>query len=655
MLTDRRDQVSLTTTLETLVARTPFVDTRGRVYVSTQTSTTFGLDGTTGQVIQQMPTATLQGHDPSHHPHKDNLVWLGRVDRTVTIHEPRSGAVDVTVGAAQLLSLTDMVPEGPFVAASSTSSGSLLTTPSGYIAWRDADDDGVNGIRWTASLSTPAAYVVHAQSGHRVPVDLVPDATDGQLSQTDPEYLAQEMWRHYEQQQSVGSLDTVVEEPTLVTALPNGQLYALPLPTYASVTRGTTKPTPSLPGAAAATAEKIGVTASGATSPTTTLSHSTYQHVTGDSKKATGKPLLVKRPCQPGAAHFPGCLVTTGHNKHESLDAFAAGPSLAATHHSYHNGHDQAAVIPFLPRDENKEAYGGHGAPHHYVWIDEEERSRRRFQRNLRVMGSWFFPVIALIFVLSFEMGRRKRQREKDKLDVLQASDLAGTGSVTSVMPPQSGVIQVFDDVILGYGGHGTVVFKGLLEGRQVAVKRMLKAYHGSADREISLLIESDGHPNVVRYFLKEVRGDFVYLALELCDLSLHELIGQIRTLQESVAEDKDSILSCVPQATKGILLQIAQGVKHLHGLRIVHRDLKPANILIADSRKSKKTQNDSVCEIFVHGHYVAKISDMGLGKVRFSRKSECKVVRLTQTHNFLCSKSLGKVVSGEVCWVMRL
>jgi serine/threonine-protein kinase/endoribonuclease IRE1 len=54
----------------------------------------------------------------------------------------------------------------------------------------------------------------------------------------------------------------------------------------------------------------------------------------------------------------------------------------------------------------------------------------------------------------------------------------------------------------------------------------MLKAYHLSpqcGSRNILAFIESDGHPNVVRYFLKEVRGDFVYLALELCDLSLHD------------------------------------------------------------------------------------------------------------------------------------
>lgn len=39
--------------------------------------------------------------------------------------------------------------------------------------------------------------------------------------------------------------------------------------------------------------------------------------------------------------------------------------------------------------------------------------------------------------------------------------------------------------------------------------------------REISLLIKSDGHPNVVRYFIKEERNDFIYLGLQLCIMSV--------------------------------------------------------------------------------------------------------------------------------------
>lgn len=35
------------------------------------------------------------------------------------------------------------------------------------------------------------------------------------------------------------------------------------------------------------------------------------------------------------------------------------------------------------------------------------------------------------------------------------------------------------------------------------------------------MLIKSDGHPNVVRYFLKEEKNDFVYLGLQLCEMTL--------------------------------------------------------------------------------------------------------------------------------------
>eukprot|EP00977_Amphora_coffeiformis_P014906 scaffold4244_cov167-Amphora_coffeaeformis.AAC.19 len=626
-LEDDNGQVTLTTSLSELAKRAPFVDNRGRVYTSQQRSVTFAIDGESGEILQQIPSASKSSSDWSQHSGqsawKDRLVvWLGRTDRTVLIHEPRSGALDVKVGAAQILSINEMVvakalgeesDETPSAsrrsslllegAAPSTRSGSLVATPGGHLAWRDYDS---GTIIWVAKerFSVPVVYGIDAQSGDSIIVDLVPDAA---MSQGSEEYLSKELLRQYNLLKSdSGSLDgsgnLIPEEHTIVGSLPNGQLYALP---FGGKRHGFhhVPTTQSLPAAAASTAEmRAGSTVSSG-GHSRLPHHSSYQH-TGDRKG--GKPLL-KRNCQPGSPQYPSCLVM---GRHESLESFAqnGGHSLVEAVLRFDEDKDNAVVPYFHPEHD-------HTPPHKYYFVTDEERNRRKFQRFIRVMGSWLAPVIALIFVLSFEMGRRKRQQEKDKLDD-KTADISSVQPVTAA-PVENGIIQVFDDVILGYGGHGTVVFKGLLEGRQVAVKRMLKAYHGNADREISLLIESDGHPNVVRYFLKEVRGDFVYLALELCDLSLHELIGQVRGITESPLSEKDRLLSAVPDATKGILFQIAQGVKHLHGLRIVHRDLKPANILLADGRKSKKasSKNTSVCDIFINGHYVAKISDMGLGK----------------------------------------
>lgn len=56
-------------------------------------------------------------------------------------------------------------------------------------------------------------------------------------------------------------------------------------------------------------------------------------------------------------------------------------------------------------------------------------------------------------------------------------------------------------DSILGYGSHGTVVYKGTYDGRSVAVKRLLIDFYDVAFHEVRLLQESDDHPNVVRYF----------------------------------------------------------------------------------------------------------------------------------------------------------
>lgn len=588
-------QVTLTTSLLELAKRAPFVDNRGRVYSSQHRSMTFALDGETGEILRQIPNAakmasssssTTWSQQQNQPTWKDRLVvWLGRMDRSVSIHEPRSGALDVEVGAAQILSINDMAvaksmgeenKKGDRTASQYSSlllegtcisgiGGSVVTTPSGNLAWREEES---GSIVWVSNerFDAPVAYAIDAQSGNSVKVSLVPDAATPQGTQ---EYLSKELLRQYnlvasDDENKVGSMELAADEHTIVGSLPNGQLYALPLGTRRGQGSQHQNPTHSLPAAAASTAELRATSSVSSGGPSRTHHHSSYQHISGDRKG--GKPLL-KRNCQPGATQFPGCLLT---GRHESLDSFThhtGGHLLSEAAAQFGEDHVQdGAVVPFF------HAEYGDVPPHQYFSISDEERNRRKFQKFLRVMGSWLAPVIALLFVVSFEMGRRKRQQEKDKLG-LKTADVASVQSLP-LSPPETGVIKVFDDVILGYGGHGTVVFKGSLEGRQVAVKRMLKAYHGSADREISLLIESDGHPNVVRYFLKEVRGDFVYLALELCDLSLHDLIGQIRSVSENLMADKDCLIKSVPDATREILFQIAQGVKHLHGLRIVHRDL---------------------------------------------------------------------------------
>ncbi|ORX50239.1 hypothetical protein DM01DRAFT_1100096 [Hesseltinella vesiculosa] len=148
---------------------------------------------------------------------------------------------------------------------------------------------------------------------------------------------------------------------------------------------------------------------------------------------------------------------------------------------------------------------------------------------------------------------------------------------------------------VLGYGSHGTVVYKGKFDGRAVAVKRLLIDFYDVAYQEVKLLQESDDHPNVIRYFYKEETDRFLYIALELCLGSLQDCVERALPMNEMKLVDQ--------MDPADILRQMTMGIQHLHSLKIVHRDLKPQNILLAPS----KTKTAKALRIL--------ISDFGLCK----------------------------------------
>jgi len=135
------------------------------------------------------------------------------------------------------------------------------------------------------------------------------------------------------------------------------------------------------------------------------------------------------------------------------------------------------------------------------------------------------------------------------------------------------GNIEVDMNEQLGTGSNGTLVFSGKFDGRVVAVKRMLIQFYDIASQETRLLRESDDHPNVIRYFAQQVRDGFLYIALERCAASLADVVEKPHMYPELAQAGKKDL--------PGVLLQITNGISHLHSLRIVHRDLKPQNILV--------------------------------------------------------------------------
>ncbi|KAJ9157544.1 Serine/threonine-protein kinase ppk4 [Pleurostoma richardsiae] len=157
----------------------------------------------------------------------------------------------------------------------------------------------------------------------------------------------------------------------------------------------------------------------------------------------------------------------------------------------------------------------------------------------------------------------------------LEPDILTVKNDVQEVSDPivRMGSLEVDENQQLGTGSNGTVVFAGKWDGRNVAVKRMLIQFYDIASQETKLLRESDDHPNVIRYYAQQQRNAFLYIALELCQASLADVVEKPQ-LHRDLAQAGE-------QDLPGVLYQITNGLSYLHSLRIVHRDLKPQNILV--------------------------------------------------------------------------
>ncbi len=188
-------------------------------------------------------------------------------------------------------------------------------------------------------------------------------------------------------------------------------------------------------------------------------------------------------------------------------------------------------------------------------WLDAQE------SKILKLLLIILMGMIVAMFWYMRSTVRELRQSQSGS----QTSNIIsrGSGSYQELIDLGDGEVKVGkitfnSNQVLGKGCEGTFVFKGAFEKRDVAVKRLLPECFTLADREVSLLRESDAHENVVRYFCTEQDRQFKYIAVELCSSTLQDYIeggldGELRS--------KISVREILKQATNGLL--------HLHVLHI--------------------------------------------------------------------------------------
>ncbi|TVU39365.1 hypothetical protein EJB05_12778 [Eragrostis curvula] len=279
-------------------------------------------------------------------------------------------------------------------------------------------------------------------------------------------------------------------------------------------------------------------------------------------------------------------------------------------------------------------------------FISAESEATNKFTKNAY---GWLFPVLPLLLVIEpvDVRGRpegtpkKRKQRKKDGLinghEILSASDKENSETGGSTETPikensaltSKGISDGLDgrrigklyvsNKEIGRGSNGTVVFEGSYDGRQVAVKRLLRSHNDMAIKETENLIVSDRDPNIVRLYGCEHDSDFVYISLERCQCNLADLIQKHSDSSYGESVLNPEVTICMKSKISNVegidvnlwthdglpsaqllklMRDVVAGLAHLHSLGIIHRDLKPHNVLIS-----------------TEGSIRAKLSDMGISK----------------------------------------
>nr|XP_039272803.1 membrane-associated tyrosine- and threonine-specific cdc2-inhibitory kinase-like [Styela clava] len=132
----------------------------------------------------------------------------------------------------------------------------------------------------------------------------------------------------------------------------------------------------------------------------------------------------------------------------------------------------------------------------------------------------------------------------------------------------------------LGEGSFGEVMkVKSLDNGKSYAVKRSREKFRNEADRmrkldEVKKHEQLPKHPNCVEFVKAWEENHRLYIQTELCSMSVQEYWEN----KGSISEEK----------VWSILIDLLNGLGHIHKHGFIHLDIKPANIFISKSDQCK-------------------------------------------------------------------
>ncbi|KAJ1390416.1 S-locus, receptor kinase [Sesbania bispinosa] len=164
----------------------------------------------------------------------------------------------------------------------------------------------------------------------------------------------------------------------------------------------------------------------------------------------------------------------------------------------------------------------------------------------------------------------------------------------------------------LGQGGFGSVYKGRLIEGQEIAVKRLSKTSGQGVEEfknEVKLIVKLQ-HRNLVRLLGCSIQMDEKMLVYEYMEN---------RSL-DAILFDKVKRSSLNWQRRFNIICGIARGLLYLHQdsrFRIIHRDLKASNILL------DKEMNP-------------KISDFGMARIFGADQTEANTMRVVGTYGYM-------------------